>query len=91
MRTVRKSPIWKGPTRSLQPLDLASHVRSDVIVRLIVGQHDETGDPRYSVRYADALKRRGIDAQVTIVPALGHNILLTEPVLDALAQLLRTG
>lgn len=91
MRTVRKSPIWRGPTGSLQPLELVPYVRSNVIVRLIVGQDDHTGNPQYSVNYAEALKKRGIDAQVTIVPALGHNILLTEPVLDALAQLLRTG
>lgn len=91
MRTVRKSRIWRGPTRSLQPLELAPHVRRDVIVRLVVGQNDHTGNPQYSVRYAEALKRRGIDAQVTIVPSLGHNILLTEAVLDALVQLLNEG
>lgn len=91
MRTVSQSPIWKGPTRSLQPLELASHVRPDVIVRLIVGQNDHTGNPQHSMKYVDALKSHRIDARVTIVPGLGHNILLTEPVLDALAQLLRTG
>jgi len=91
MRTVRKSSIWRGRTRSLQPLELAPHVRRDVIVRLIVGENDHTGNPQYSIEYADALKSRGINAQVTIVPGVGHNILLTEPVLGALAQLLRAG
>lgn len=77
--------------RSLQPLELAAHVRSNVVVRLIVGEDDHTGNPQYSVRHADALKKRGIDIQVAIVPSLGHNILLMEPMLDALAQLLRAG
>jgi pimeloyl-ACP methyl ester carboxylesterase len=89
MRKVRGSPIWKGPTRSLQPLALAPNVRTNAVVRLVVGQSDETASPEYSMRYAQALKKRGIDAQVTVVPTLGHNILLTLPALDALAEVLR--
>jgi pimeloyl-ACP methyl ester carboxylesterase len=89
MRQTRGSPIWQGMTRSLQPLALVPNVRTDAIVRLIVGEKDDTGLPEYSLRYAEALKKRGIDAQVTVVPSLGHNILLTSPVLAALAELLR--
>lgn len=85
---VRGSPIWKGSTRSLQPLALASDVRADVVVRLIVGDKDDTAPPVYSLRYAQALKMRGIDVQVTVVPTMGHNILLTMPVLTAVTNLL---
>jgi pimeloyl-ACP methyl ester carboxylesterase len=91
MRKVRGSPIWRGPTRSLQPLDLAPGVRTDTIVRLIVGANDQNALPKYSVRYAEVLKQRGVDAQVIHVPSVGHNILLTAPVLSALAVLLRAG
>ena len=87
MRKTRGSPIWKGPTRSLQPLDLAPAVRDNVIVRLIVGENDDVVLPDPSVRYARLLKERGVDAEVTIVPSLGHNILLTKPVLVALMSL----
>jgi pimeloyl-ACP methyl ester carboxylesterase len=89
LRQTRDSPIWQGPTRSLQPLALVTNVRIDAIVRLIVGENDDTVLPEYSLRYAAALKKRGIDAKVTVVPSLGHNILLTPPVLAALAELLR--
>jgi predicted esterase len=88
MRQTRGSPIWKGPTRSLQPLGVASTVRTDVIVRLVVGANDDIALPELSVRYAEALKKRGVDAKVTIVPAVGHNILLTMPVLVGLADLI---
>jgi len=89
MRQTRGSPIWKGPTRSLQPLALAANVRADAIVRLIVGEKDDTALPEYSLQYAQALKKRGIDVRVAVVPSLGHNILLTAPVLTALAEILR--
>jgi pimeloyl-ACP methyl ester carboxylesterase len=64
-------------------------VRADAVVRLIVGEKDDTALPEYSLRYAEALKKRSVDARVTIAPSLGHNILLTAPVLAALAELVR--
>jgi pimeloyl-ACP methyl ester carboxylesterase len=87
MSKVRGNPIWKGPTRSLQPMALVPNVRADVVVLLIVGEKDDTAPPVYSLRYAQALKNHGIDAQVTVVPTMGHNILLTVPVLTALTKL----
>ena len=79
-----------GPTRSLQPLDLASGVRRDVIVRLLVGKEDEVTPPDLSLRYAEVLQKRGVDAQLTVLPGLGHNIMLTQPVFTEAARLLRT-
>ena len=52
-----------------------------------MGEQDDTAPPEYSLRYAQALKNHGIDAQVTVVPNMGHNILLTAPVLTALTRL----
>src|SRR5665213_902315 len=86
---TRASPIWKVPTRSLQPLALAPNVRADAVVRLIVGEKDDTALPEYSQRYAETLNKHAVDAQVTIAPSLGHNILLTAPVLAALGELVR--
>ena len=77
-----------GPTRSLQPLDLAPNVRRDVVVRLLAGAEDETVPPEYSRTYAAALQRRGVDAEVTIVPGLGHNIMFQPVVFAALERLL---
>jgi dipeptidyl aminopeptidase/acylaminoacyl peptidase len=53
-----------------------------------MGDKDDTAPPVHSLRYAQALKKRGIDAQVTVVPTMGHNILLTVPVLTAVTELL---
>jgi pimeloyl-ACP methyl ester carboxylesterase len=80
-----------GPTRSLQPLDLASGVRREVIVRLLVGDDDEVTPPDQSLRYAEVLQKRGVDAQVTVLPGLGHDIMFTQSVFAEIARLLRDG
>jgi pimeloyl-ACP methyl ester carboxylesterase len=69
-----------GSTRSLQPLDAARGIRSGVIVRLLVGEDDEVTPPDLSRHYAETLRKRGVDAQVTVVPGLGHDITFTQPV-----------
>jgi pimeloyl-ACP methyl ester carboxylesterase len=77
-----------GATRSLQPLDVVRGVRRDVTVRLIVGAEDMVAPAEQSQRYADALRQRGVDAQVTVLPGLGHNITLTQPVFSEATRLL---
>ena len=77
-----------GPTRSLQPIDLVPDVQRDVVVRLLVGAEDDTTPPEHSRTYATALQRRGVDAQVTVVPGLGHNIMFQPVVFAALERLL---
>jgi pimeloyl-ACP methyl ester carboxylesterase len=85
---VRSSPIWKGATRSLQPLAEVDRVRKDVTVRMIVGQDDDTAPPQYSQAYADALRKQHIDVHLVVAPGLGHNIMLTPVVFQELALLL---
>lgn len=81
-----------NPTPSYQPLDLASGVRRNVIVRLLVGKEDEVvTPPDVSLRYAEVLRKRGVDAQVTVLPGLGHNIMFTQSVFAEIAGLLRSG
>jgi len=77
-----------GATRSLQPLDVTPGVRPDVIVRLLVGEDDEVTPPGQSQSYAGVLRKRGVDAQVTVVPGLGHDIMFTQPVFVEAARLL---
>jgi predicted esterase len=69
-------------------LELAPHVREDVKVRLVVGDQDDVAPPAYSIAYADLLSARGVDAEVTIAPGLGHNIMFTPVVFDELERLL---
>ncbi len=78
-----------GATRSLQPLDFASGIRSGVTVRLVVGADDEVTAPQLSQDYGRVLQARGVDAQVRVVPELGHNIMFTAPVFAELDRLLR--
>lgn len=80
-----------GATRSLQPLELASTIRRDVTVRLIVGQDDDVTPPDMSLRYAEVLRKGGLDAQATVLPGLGHNIMFTQPVFTEIARLLSSG
>lgn len=77
-----------GATQSLQPLDVVNGVRRDVTVRLLVGENDDVTPPDSSLRYVDALARRGVDAHVTVLPGLGHNITFTRPVFAAIARLI---
>src|SRR5688500_13454263 len=78
--TMSTVAIMGASTRSLQPLNLISGIRRDAIVRLLVGEQDVVTPADLSLRYADALQKRGVDAQVTILPGLGHNIKFTPPV-----------
>jgi len=77
-----------GATQSLQPLDVATGVRPDVTVRLLVGEEDEVTPSDSSVRYANVLAKRGVDAQAAVLPGLGHNIMFTRPVFAEIARLL---
>lgn len=78
-----------GATRSLQPLDYVSGIRQGSTLRLLVGEQDEVTPPELSQRYAGALQKRGVDAQVTVLPGLAHNIMFTAPVFAEIARLLK--
>ena len=85
-RAATGNPMFDEPTRSLQPLALARHVAPGTIVRMVVGQNDEVAPPADSQAYANALRPRGIDVSVDVVPGLGHNILFAPQVIDAVAH-----
>jgi pimeloyl-ACP methyl ester carboxylesterase len=76
-----------GATQSLQPLDFVSQVRQASAVRLLVGEQDEVTPPELSQRYAGVLQKRGVDARVSVLPGLGHNIMFTAPVFAETARL----
>ena len=87
-RTETGNPMFDEPTRSLQPLQLASGVARDAVVRLVVGQSDDVVPPAHSHAYATALRQRDIDVAETVLPGLGHNILFAVPVIDAVTDVL---
>jgi predicted esterase len=82
-------PIGNEPNPSLMPLSLVGQVHRETLVRLIVGAEDDVAIPDDSRRYAEALRRRGVDARLTIEPGLGHNILVTPAAFRELGSLVR--
>jgi pimeloyl-ACP methyl ester carboxylesterase len=84
------SPIWSAPVKSLSPLDLAGGVRPSVRVRLLVGARDNVAPPEMSERYAEALRSKGRDVTLAIVPGLEHDILLEPSILSALRSLVES-
>ena len=65
-------------------------MRQGITVRLLVGNQDGVTPPDLSHGFADVLRKRGADAQVTELPGLGHNIMFTLPVFAEAARLLKS-
>ncbi len=82
------NPAFRGPTRSLQPMDVADDVPPGAVVRLVVGEDDDVVPPAHSQAYARALRERRIDVSVEVVPSLGHNILFAPSVFGAVTDVL---
>jgi pimeloyl-ACP methyl ester carboxylesterase len=82
------SLLFLAPVKSLSPLDLAGGVRPSARIRLVVGSRDNTAPPEFTLRYAAALQRHGVDAAVRIAPGLEHNMLLEPVVFDQLRLLI---
>jgi pimeloyl-ACP methyl ester carboxylesterase len=88
MYAMQGGAIWREPVTSLSPVDLAAAVSPHARVRLVVGSADRIAPPSLSEKYARALRRRGIAVTLTVVPNLGHDVLLEPMVLKELAALL---
>jgi predicted esterase len=84
------NPVFSGPTRSLQPVDLADDVSPGAVVRLVVGENDDVVPPAHSQAYARALRERGIDVSVEVIPGLGHDILFAPSVFGAVTDVVAT-
>jgi pimeloyl-ACP methyl ester carboxylesterase len=80
------NPIWSAPVTSLSPLELADKVLPSVRVHILVGAADPVAPPELSERYAQALRARGGDATIEIVPRLEHDILNEPVTLNALTN-----
>jgi predicted esterase len=89
MRVQQPSRIWDEPNESLMPLSLVDGVATGTRVRLLVGEQDDVALPQDSRRFAAALEASGIDAELTVAPGLGHNILMTPNAFRELDALVR--
>jgi pimeloyl-ACP methyl ester carboxylesterase len=67
------------PNHSLTPVDLANHVSLRTHVRMVIGSNDTVVLVPPSQAYAQALKARGVDIRLTVVPGVGHVDVLGTP------------
>ena len=81
------APIWSAPVKSISPMDVVGEIRRSVAIRLLVGGDDPVAPPVLSQEYADALRKNGHPAELTIAPGLQHDILLEPVTLDSLTTL----
>ena len=88
MMSVRPNPVWEQPHRGLSPLDATAGVRPTSLVELMVGEDDEVVRAEYSEDYVTALRARDVEANVTILSGLGHNILQRPPVISMAIELI---
>ena len=86
MKEVIPSPLWDQPVDSVSPLAVAQRIPQSDRIRLIVGEDDPITLPRFTQAYGRLLSNRGIDVQITVLPKLGHEILLQPDVLTSLRQ-----
>ena len=82
MKAERPNPIWDQPVSSLSPLDVVATVKSSTVVELVVGSDDNVAVSSLSDAYATALSRYAPQVRVSVLPGLGHNILLEPAVLE---------
>ena len=69
-------------------MDFATDVKSSTRVELVVGDQDQVALPDYSQKYAAAVRARGVDARVSLLPGLGHNILQRPEVIGMASALI---
>ena len=89
MMKFQWNPLWLLPVSSISPEDEAISVAHDVRVRMVVGADDPVTPEPLTSAYAAALEARGVPVTVTILPNLGHEILLEPATLDQLKDLMR--
>ncbi len=88
MKNVAPTPLWDAPVRSVSPLDVVIRIDRATRVRMIVGEKDNVAPPEFTQRYAAALKKHGVAAEVTVLPGRDHEILLDSAVMEELSKLI---
>jgi hypothetical protein len=87
MRSIKGGAIWERPVRSLSPLALIDGIPPSAQLSMLVGSDDNVTPPSLTLANAEALQKRGITANVTVSPGLGHNILLEPVAMDRLRDI----
>jgi acetyl esterase/lipase len=72
--------------RSLSPTALVDGVPASAKVWLLVGSDDQITPSALTLAYAEALRDRNVEVNVTIAPGLNHNILLEAIAMERLKE-----
>ena len=83
------APLWLWPVHAVSPMDTVNEVPTTTEIRAISGAEDPIAPPQEAQAYVEKAKARGIDATLTLLPGEGHEILLDQRVIDAVAASVR--
>jgi predicted esterase len=89
MWELQHGPLWLWPVHAVSPLDGVNEVGATTEIRAISGAEDPIAPPQEAKAYVDKAKARGLDATLTLLPGEGHEILLDQLVIDAVAASVR--
>jgi predicted esterase len=89
MWELQHAPLWLWPGHAVSPLDSVAELPTTTEIRAISGAEDPIAPPQEAQAYVEKAKARGIDATLTLIPNEGHEILLEQSVIDAVAASVR--
>jgi predicted esterase len=87
MNTLRPNALWETPVTSISPMSVVNEISPKTQIRMMVGEKDDTAPPEFTESYAAALRKRGIEPHVTILPGEGHIILYDGAVIQQLSAI----
>lgn len=77
------------PNPSLPPMDVVARVSRKILVRMVIGTADNVVLMGPSQAYAAALKRRGVNVRLDVVPGAGHvDVLGSDTVHNTVAEMI---
>jgi predicted esterase len=88
MMKLQWNPWWLLPESSISPQDEVAAIPNDTVIRMVVGADDPVTPEPLTLAFADALKAKGDDVEVTVLPDRGHEIFLEPQVLHELQRLM---
>jgi predicted esterase len=89
MWELQHAPLWLWPVEAMSPVESVSMVPTTTQIRAISGAEDPIAQPDEARAYVQKAKARGMDATLTLLSGEGHEILLEQSVIDAVAASVR--
>ena len=89
MWELQRSPFWLWPVHAMSPTETEGLLPTMTQIRAISGAEDPIAPPQEAQAYVEKAKARGVDATLTLLPGEGHEILLDQRVIDAVAASVR--